>query len=522
MQHTFNQDKAMNDVQLRSRFEPRDCYIPGAFALVKVVLHLAAMGRYGIFRDEFYYLACARHLDWGYVDHPPLSIAFLAMWTSLFGDSIFALRVPAMLVGALTLMLSGLLARELGGGRFAQALTCLAVLIAPLYLAMANFYSMNVFDQLCWTILAWIVIRYLNTDHRRLWILFGIVAGIGLENKISVLFLGFGTVVALLLTAHRRLFLTKELWIGGVLAGLLLLPHLLWQAVHGAPTLEFMHNATTLKNTPMTPLQLFIGTILEMHPLNALVWLAGLGYALFHPQGKRYRILGLTFLVIFFVFAFTNGKVYYLSPIMPMMLALGAVAWEQWTRKAPRWRMALVAPMALSGIALLPMSLPVLTPERFIAYQQKIGLAPAQMERGAQSSLPQHFADRFGWEEFAAFVANHYAPFAPEHGAPLTIMVRNYGEAGALDYYAGGYELPRAVCGHNNYYLWGPGDFSSEAFLAYGIDRKHLDAMCESVEELGRFHHTYAMPYQTDRPLYYCRGLKKPIAEIWPLTKTYM
>ncbi len=501
---------------------PRDFQIPVAFAVAKVLLHLAFLGRYGIFRDEFYYLACARHLDWGYVDHPPLSIAFLAVWTGLFGDSLTALRVPALLAGALIILITGLLVRELGGQRFAQALACLAVFIAPLFLAISNFYSMNVFDQLCWVTLAWILARFLRTGEGRYWILFGIVAGVGLQNKISVVFFGFGVVVALLLTKHRKVFLKKEIWIGGVLAGLIFLPHILWQVHHGAPTLEFMHNATTLKNTPMTPLQLFLGVILEMHPLNAAVWIAGLGYALFHPQGKHYRVLGLSFLAVFFTFGFTNGKVYYLAPIMPMLLALGAVAWERGTRKSPRWRTALVVPMTLLGAVFLPISLPMLSPTGFMDYQARLGMAPAQMERGEASALPQYFADRFGWEALAAFVAEQYGPLAPENDSPLTIIVGNYGEAGALEYYSDQFPLPRVVSGHNNYYLWGPGNFTGDSFLAYGIDREQLEATCESVEELGRFEHPYVMPYENNVPLYHCSGLKKPIAEIWPLAKRYI
>ena len=502
---------------------PSDFYVPGIFAVVKVVLHLVVLGRYGIFRDEFYYLACARHLDWGYVDHPPLSLAFLSVWTSLFCDGLLALRLPGILVGAVVTLMTGMLAREVGGGKFAQGLACLTVLMAPLFLALSNFYSMNVFDLFFWTALLWILVRYINTEQRGYWIVFGLVAGLALENKISVLFLGFGVVVALVLTHHRKVFMKREIWIGGALAGLLFLPYAVWQFAHDFATLEFMHNAATLKNTPTTPLQLFLGVLVEMHPLNAVVWLAGLGYVLFHSEGRKYRLLGLCFLVVFFAFAFTNGKVYYLAPIMPVILALGAVAWERWTRKAPQWRWALVTPLVVFGVLLMPMSLPVLSPEGFAAYQRRIGLAPTQSERGGVGALPQHFSDRLGWEALALFVAEHYKGIASEAGgARLTIVLNNYGEAGALEYFSKDYALPRAVCGHNNYFLWGPGDFSEDVFLVYNVERADLEPLCESVEELGRFTHPYVMPYENDRPLYLCRGLKQPIEEIWPLLKNYI
>ena len=512
----------MSESQATGRTARSDGYFLGAFAAVAVLLHLIAMGRYGIFRDEYYYLACARHLDWGYVDHPPLSIALLAVWTAVFGNDVWALRAPGILIGAATVMLAGLIARDMGGKRFAQGLSCLAVLSAPLYLAISNFYSMNVLDQFIWTLLAWVLVRILNGGPRY-WLLFGLIAGLGLENKISLLAFGFGTVVGLVLTRYRSQFRRKELWIGGAIAGLLFLPHLLWQAAHDYPTLEFLRNAASQKNSASSPIQLFRGMLLELNPANALLWLPGLAFTLYGGAGKKYRLLGVAFLVVFLTFGFTNGKVYYIAPAMPVMLALGAVAWERWTQKRPAWRAALVLPVAACGALLLPLALPILSTGSFIAYQERIGVGPTEMERHEMGPLPQHFADQFGWRELAGFVDYVCARYLKDERAKAVVLVSNYGEAGALEYYREEFNLPPIICPHNSYYLWGPGGATGDLVLAYGFDRAELEEQFESVQVASElFNHPLVMPYQNNRPIFICRGLKKPVGEVWPLLKQFI
>jgi hypothetical protein len=501
----------------------RDFAMLTVFALAKFLILLVVIDGYGIFRDEYYYLACAGRLDWGYVDHPPLSIALLAAWTALFGDGIVSIRIPAAIAGSLTVFLTGLLAREMGGKRTAQAIACLAVLIAPVFLALSSFYSMNVFDQLCWVLLALIVVRCIHTGDGRYWLLFGLVAGIGLQNKISVLFLGFGIVVGLALTRYRTHFRKKAIWFGGLLAGLLVLPYVVWQVPRGFPTLEFMHNAATLKNTDSNPLQLFLGTLLEMHPANAVIWIPGLAFTLYGEAGKRYRLFGVAFLTIFFVFGFMNGKAYYLAPAMPVVLALGGVAWERWTEKCPRWRAAVLALPILLGPVLAPLSLPLLAPETFLIYQERLGIAPPPMERHAQAELPQHFADRFGWRELAVFMDQVCREHLSGERDSATIFVWNYGEAGALEYYRDEFGLPRIICPHNNYFLWGAEKAGEGPILFYGGDKAKLEQTFETVQELdARLNTRYAMPYENGRPLYLCRGLKMPVETLWPLLKQYI
>jgi hypothetical protein len=187
----------------------------GGLAAMKVAVHLASTPGYGIFRDEYYYLACARHLDWGYVDHPPLSIALLALLTGLFGDSVWTLRIPMALMGALTVVLTGLIARRLGGGLFAVALAGLAALVAPTLLGISAYFSMNSLDLFFWACAVYVLVGILRDDRPQGWLLFGLIAGLGLMNKFSMAFLGFGVVAGLLLTPYRKHFLDWRLYAGG-------------------------------------------------------------------------------------------------------------------------------------------------------------------------------------------------------------------------------------------------------------------------------------------------------------------
>jgi 4-amino-4-deoxy-L-arabinose transferase-like glycosyltransferase len=255
-----------------------DALILAGFALVKIAVHLCTVLPYGMFRDEFYYLDCANHLDWAYVDQPSLSIFLLAAMRAVFGDGLLAVRLPVILAGAGTVVMAGLIAREMGGNRFARFLACLLALISPIVLAMSSFYSMNAFDLLFWAVGAWLLARIFRTGDGRLWPWFGLVAGFGIENKWSMGFFGAALVVALALTEHRKFFRDPRLWIGGAIALALFVPNLVWQATHQFATFEFMRNAAMGKNAANTPWSYAAGQLLLMHPLNAILAVAGLFY----------------------------------------------------------------------------------------------------------------------------------------------------------------------------------------------------------------------------------------------------
>jgi 4-amino-4-deoxy-L-arabinose transferase-like glycosyltransferase len=491
-------------------------WIVGLIALVYSALHLAVIGRYGWFRDEFYYIACGEHLDWGYVDHPPFIALIARLTRALFGESILAARLPSVLAGAAVILLAGRLAREMGGGRFAQALAALCVVVGPVYLFTFHILSMNSFDVLFWTLGAFVVVRILNTENPKLWLLFGLVCGLGLENKHSLLFFGFGVFAGLLLTPERRHFRQPWIWIGGALAVLLFLPHVIWQVQHGWPTAEFIHNATANKNVALSPLAFFAEQIKQMHPLTFPVWLAGLVWLF---RSSRYRVLAWVYVAAFLVLITQASKAYYLAPVYPPLFAAGAVAFEAWIRR-PVLRAALAVLILAGGAATAPLTLPVLSEEGFVRYAQALGIPLSAAERHDLGVLPQHYADMHGWEEMVAEVARVYNTLPPEDKAKAGIYAQNYGEAGAVDLLGRKYGLPKAMSGHNNYFFWGP-QGTGEVLIIIGGDPEDHRQTFQDVRQAGEIRCGYCMPYENNQPVWIARGLKAPVAEIWPMTKHY-
>jgi len=450
----------MSVMQAPRGINRKDAFLFGSFALLKIVVHLFTdgPGAYGYFRDELYYLDCADHLAWGYVDQPPLSIFILAVTRFLLGDSLLAIRLPVILIGAATVVLGGLLARAMGGGRFAQALACLAVLTAPIFLALGSFFSMNAFDQFFWTLAALLLVKLIRSDHPRLWLLFGLVCGLGLENKYSIGFFGIGLVAAMALTPLRRHFRKRAFWCGGLLAFALFLPHLIWQLLTGWPSVEFMRNAALYKNMPVTALDFLLGQVTLAGPLNAPLWVAGLLFGLLSRRGREFAAFSILYLFLFILFVLTHGKVYYLSPAYPPLFALGTIWLEKTlsTRRLPK--AAALCLVAAGGLALAPLAIPVFPPATFLRYQDALGLTAPQQERAHAGALPQHLGDRLGWEEFVVLVAKAFHDLPPADRERCSIFVSNYGEAGAINLRRERYGLPQAISGYMSYYFWGPGD----------------------------------------------------------------
>ena len=258
---------------------------------VFALLVFAALGDH-YFRDEFYYLACSHRLAWGYVDQPPLSVAVLWIARHVAGESLLTLRVMSALVAAATIWVTGRLARRLGASATGAALAMTAAAVAPELLAIGGYYSMNVFDVLAWTLAASALIEVLERPTTRGWILLGLVLGLGLENKISVLWLGAGIGVGLALTPARRLLLTPGPWLAAAVAGVLFAPHVLWQVAHGWPTLEFVRNASRDKMQTNTPVSFLVDQVMNFNPVTMPVWGSGLAYLLFARNARRYSRAG--------------------------------------------------------------------------------------------------------------------------------------------------------------------------------------------------------------------------------------
>jgi dolichyl-phosphate-mannose-protein mannosyltransferase len=498
---------------------PLDLRLVALLAGAKLAVHLATAGRYGYFRDELYFLDCGRHLDWGYVDCAP-AIAVYAKLALLLGGSLPVLRTIAALAGAARVALTMALAREMGGGRFAQALAGLCALAAPIYLGMDSILTMNGFESLFWMGCVFFVIRIVRTGNSRLWLWFGVLAGLGIENKHSMLLFGGAFVIALLLTRERRELARPWIWIAGGIALLLFLPNVLWQVRHGFPTIEDLQNVKRMgKNVVLSPAQFVGQQILLLHPLLSPIWLAGLGSFLF-GRASRPRVLGWTYLVLLALMIALKAKNYYLTPIYPMLFASGALALEGWLERRT-WsrgriwpKAAMTAYVIAAGALLAPAILPFLPPERLLAYQRWIHLAPPRTEVRHEGPLDQRLGDQFGWEELVSDVARIYRSLPPEERARTGIFASNYGEAGALNLFGPAYGLPSPICAHQNHYFWGPPKVEPENLIWLQWGRRGVEDHCLSVERAGEHFHPWGMA-EENRPIYMCRGLRHTIAEYW-------
>jgi len=494
-----------------------------AIALAKLALHFVtnALGGYGYFRDELYYLASIHHLSWGYVDHPPLSIALLALQTSLFGSSIFALRLFPALAGALTLVVIMLLARELGGGRWAMALAGAAGLVSHIVLAFDTIYSMNCFDLLVWATAGLLLARLVNHERPRDWLWLGLLLGLGLENKVGVLWLGAGLFVAVVATPLRRNLRSRWPWLAAAIALILFAPYVVWNLQHDMAHAEFIANAVAGKYSGLGVADLLGGQLLINNPVNLPLWLGGLYFVLL-GRGRRYRALGIAFLtVVAVLLANGSSKPEYLAGAMTLLFAAGGVAFESWFADSRQWvRPALLA-ITLGGLVMSPITLPILPVETYIKFAETVGLKPHTSEAKELADLPQFYADMFGWPEKAEAVARAYDSLSAEDRAKVVIFAGNYGRAGAIDFFGPALGLPGAISSHNSYWIWGPGEGDRSVVLFLGSDRGELEEHFAEVEEVGRVTCHYCMPYEADLAIYLCRGAYAGLEEIWPQIRSF-
>ena len=494
-------------------------------ALFTFLVHLATSTNYGFFRDELYYIDAGKHLAAGYVEFPPFIALLAAGVHAIFGNSLLAYHVLPALAGALLVVFTGLIARALGGGRFAQCLAAICSLVAPTILGIDAIFSMDSFDELWWVLAVFTLILLIKRDRPRLWLLFGLIVGLGMLTKITILMFGFAVVVGLLLTPERRYLASKWAWLAGALAFAFLLPYLFWNAANGWPTLEFWRGYANGHANPASALGFLYQQVLTMNPLTLPIWLVGLYAYFFNPLLKPYRALGWMYITLYILFTITRAKLYFLTPAYPMLFAAGALVCERFLSTHRRWRWikpTYIVALFLLGTVLLPLVVPILPPANYGRVMSFIGgNAGVKVENRTSGVLPQQLADRFGWDTMTATVAGVYHSLPSNEQAVTCILTENYGEAGAIDLYGPAYHLPAAISGHNTYYLWGPRNCTGEVVIIIGYPLNSLQPFFSTLTQAALITCSYCMPYEDNLPVYVGRHLKASLQSIWPRIKHY-
>ncbi len=477
-----------------------------ALALARLLLHCATNGQYGFHRDELGLLDDARYLDWGYVSYPPFTAFVARIALILFGPSLIGVRFFAALAQSIAMVLTGLMARELGGRRWAQVVAALAAAVAPMAVCMGTMLQYIAFDYLWWVLAAYGVIRLLRSENPRWWLLIGAALGLGMMTKYTMVFFIAGLVAGVVFTPARRYLKSPWLWTGAALSVALFLPNLVWQLRHDFVSLTFLQfiharDVEIGRTNGFFVQQLFVSANLFTLPL----WVAGLCFYL----AGRFRALGWMFLVPLVLFFLANGRFYYMAPAYPMLCAAGAVAWEEWLARRGKtgarvgrgatW-VALGAGAAFSAVTMMP-----LAPIDSFGWR-------------LTSKIHDNFTEQIGWPELAQTVAEIYAALPAAERAHAGILAGNYGEVGALNLYGRAHGLPEAISGINTHWWRGYGAEPPEVVILVGYSRASAERFAREVTLAGHItNHSDVRNEETrDHPdIFVCRGLKKSWPEFW-------
>ena len=494
-----------------------------AIAASTVALLLLVAARDGYHRDELYFLEASKHLAWGYVDQPPISVALVDLSHALFGNALVGLRLFPALADGVGVVLTALIARELGGSRFAQALSAIAIAFSA-FLIAAHLAGPTVYDLVGWSVVSLLVIRILRTGKDRLWFWVGVAAGVALLDKETILFLLVGLAVGFLVNRQASVFLSRWLWAGAAIALLIWSPNLVWQASHGWPTVDMSRNLQQ-EHSGLGYVPSFVAIQLLLPGWWTLpVWLAGLWALWRERRFASFRAFAVAYVVLFaLLLVFIPDRPYYLAPLYVVLLAAGAIVTEGvvdgarrfFSERPPRrrvvWRSRRFAFgwVLLWGVLGLPVTLPI--------------LSPAALANVPLQQLNYNLGETIGWPSLVATVAGVYGSIPPSDRASVAIVTANYGEAGAIDRYGPALGLPAAFSGHNSFWSWGPPGPSTGIAIVVGYDLPdQLRRYFGSVTMAARIHNAWGVQNDEEgEPIWLCREQKAAWPAIWPDFKHY-
>ncbi|HEX4036591.1 MAG TPA: glycosyltransferase family 39 protein [Acidobacteriaceae bacterium] len=471
-----------------------------------VVLHLLTNGRYGFHRDELQFLTDARHLEWGFVAYPPLDPFVERVSMAVFGLSMVGLRLASVIAQAMAIVLTGMMAKEVGGGRLAQVAAALAVALAPATLGNGTEFQYTSFDFLWWVLLAYCVIRLLRSENPRWWLAIGTVAGVGLMTKYSILFFIAGVLGGFVLTRARRLLASWYFAAALAITVLIVLPNLMWQAHHGWISYRFLHSIHVRdvgegRADGFLVQQLWLCTDLFSAPL----WVAGLVVAFWD---RRWRAVGWMYVIPLALFFFGKGRGYYMGPAYPMLMAVGAVAGERWVGSLTKvWRrvvtIAFFGGVTECGVLMVAAIVPL------------AGSGP--LMRFAMKNNGD-LREETGWPQIVQAVAGIRNSLPPGERAQTGILVGNYGEAGAVEILGPQYGLPAPISGINTAWYRGYPSPPPTTLIVLGLSEKYADRILSGCRVAAHVVNPYGVENEESRDhpdILVCGGPRQGWAEFW-------
>lgn len=514
------------------RTTARRLTMPAAWIAAGIVaFHIAvnALTPYGVHRDELLYLAMGDHLRLWRMDFPPFIALAANVGRAMAGSGLVAIRLlPALASGALV-VIAALIAGALGGGRWSRTLAAVAMATSLLYLRAGGMLQPVVFDQLWWALAFYALVRIERArteaestgEGARWWIFFGWAAGLGLLTKFSALIFGFAVLLGIVATPMRRALRTPWPWVAGALAFAIGAPSISGQLALHFPVFGQMHDLGRSQLEHVT-LGGFLGEqLLLWSPVAGALALVG-AVSLVARRIAGGLTAGASALAAIVLLAILHGKAYYAGPAHPLLIAAGAVMVERWTAQLADRRRAIarvvVPALAVAyAVALLPVAAPILAPPRMARYDVALGLSKTtENNQGGQEPLPQDYADMLPWRAQAEAVAQAWRSLPPDERAQAITGAGNYGEAGAIDYYADELGIPHAISGAGSYWFFGPGSAPGNVAIVLGDDRESLSRLYASVEEFTRVRDRWAVGEEQDVPVWICRQPYATLQAVWP------
>lgn len=479
--------------------------------------------KYDLSADELYYLACANRLDFGYVDHPPLSVWILSFWKFLCGDSIFVIRILPAIISSATVVLIGLFTVKLGGGKNSVIIATITFMLLPVFLGASTIYSLNIFDFFFWILSSYIYLVIIQSEKSKLWFVLGGVIGLGLLNSTTIIWLITGIIIGTVFTPVREDLKTKYPYIAAGIALLIFSPYIIWNLTNNFVHIDFIREAASRNYGSLSPVSYLLDLLLILNPLSVLIWVPGLLFYFYNRNSGPYSAFGYIWLVtIAVLFLNWHSKAEYVAPSFQILFAGGAIMIVKWNAKLNRIKYALVTPVVVLGMLLAPLAHPFLPLSNFIDYQSWVNLKAPVNEENGKELLPRYSAGMIGWNDLANKVSEVYLFIPDDIRRNTLVYCSNYGEAGAFEYYRDKYELPGVICPQNSYSNWWSEKRNPSTIIFIGGSiGEYLDYF-ETVEVGGFYKSKHGIPYRNNTTIFICRGFKGALEKIRRRDKTFI